>query len=144
MVASLLIIAVSLVLLVYWFRYTCLLLLRNAESDALVRSDGHLLFHKVQEELDLNRENALDPLHQALNRDYAVLTYLLEHASPIEGLRSFERRLLTLDYRVMRVWYRMTRSAAPDHARRALDEMARVVEFLAFRMSERAAAQYQG
>ena len=55
MVASILITVVSLVLLSYWFRYSCLLILRNQAQSAGV----------TQEEGDL------DPLRQAVERDPA-------------------------------------------------------------------------
>ena len=50
----------------------------------------------------------------ALNRDYRILTYLLEHAAG-RGLNGIEDRMLILDYRVMRWWFRLTRvgRAAP-------------------------------
>jgi hypothetical protein len=79
----------------------------------------------------------LDPLHRLLDRDYRVLTYLLEHAAGLE-LEQLEYRLLVLDYKLMQGWYLLTKSAAPRLARRALGEMADVVSFMVGRTGEQA------
>jgi len=126
MLASALIIAFSLVLFVYWFRYSCMLLLRNG---ATLPAVGSQPFHYTSVQDGLRNGLELDPLHRSLEHDYRVLTYLLEHATSLE-LEQLECRLLVLDYRLMRSWYRLTKSAAPAHARRALAEMADVTRVL--------------
>jgi hypothetical protein len=138
MFASILIIAFSLALFIYWFRYSCILVLRNYSTDARPVADSRFSFASVQEQLQSGQE--LDPLHKALNRDYQVITFLIQHAAGLE-MRSFEERLLVLDYRVMHLWYRMTRVAAPEQARNALVEMASVVGVLVGKISERAGIQ---
>jgi hypothetical protein len=120
MLASVLISVFSLVLLIYWFRYSCLLLLRNAEQPVLDRQKGDL-----------------DPLRQSLERDYRMLTYLCRHAAGL-GDQSLEERILILDFKLMRLWYRLTRTAAPVQARNALSEMAAVVAFLSRKIGEQA------
>ncbi|MEI9977277.1 MAG: hypothetical protein WDO73_37635 [Ignavibacteriota bacterium] len=134
MIASVLIITFSLVLFVYWFRYSCLLLLRRSSEQPLVAADR---FNCVAVQQGLKAGLELDPLHRSLDRDYRVLTYLLEHAAGLE-LEQLEYRLLVLDYKVMQGWYRLTRSAAPQQARRALSEMAEVVNVLVGRIGEQA------
>jgi len=140
MLASILIICFSLVLFVYWFRYSCILLLRNRAEQAAPAGDIRFNFASVQELL--KTAEPLDPLHQSLQRDYQVLTYLLRHAAGLE-LESFEDRLLVLDYRVMQAWYRLTRTAAPQQARRALAEMADVVGVLVNRIAQQAGIRNQ-
>lgn len=138
MVVSVLIIAISSILFLYWFRYSCLLLLRTRPqriATAPATEDTRFNFGDVRERLE--REEALDPLHSALRRDYEVLIYLVEHASGLE-LESFEDRLLMLDYRVMQCWYRLTRTAFPTQARQALGEMASVLAVLSRRVTEQA------
>ena len=71
-------------------------------------------------------EKHLDTLERALDRDYHMLTYLLKHAADLE-LASIENRILILDYRLMRLWYRITRTIAPEQSRKALAEMASVL-----------------
>jgi hypothetical protein len=129
MIASILIIVFSAVLLVYWFRYSCLLLLRNSavHPDAVV-SDERFSIGKV---LDRVRTEAqLEPLERALDRDYHVLSYLLKHAADLE-LASIENRMLILDYKLMRLCYKLTRVIAPSISRKALTEMAKVLSAVA-------------
>lgn len=138
MLASFLIIGFSLILFVYWFRYSCILLLRNfseepAPADTL--ADSRFGFTQVRERLQSDPE--LDPLRQSLDRDYRMISYLLQHA-PDLGLQSIEDRLLVLDYRVMRCYYLVTRVMAPPEARRALAEMAQVLAILAQKIGEQA------
>ena len=146
MLASALIISFSLVLFVYWFRYTCLLVLRSA-PDPTPRSDvaigSKLSFSDVQARLDRDAAGlSLDSLQRSLQRDKEVLTYLLNHAVALDSA-SLDRRLLMLDYQIMKGWYRLTKTAAPAQARKALSEMAEILGFLAQRMSEQAGARTQ-
>jgi hypothetical protein len=143
MIASILIIVCSSALLVYWFRYTCILLVRNGVEEVSANSpaaQGCFGFGEVQTRLQSDEE--LEPLHKSLQRDYEVLTYLVQHASGIQ-LESFEERLLVYDYKLMQFWYSVTRTAAPEQAREALREMASVLSILAGRIGQRAGLQSQ-
>jgi len=78
MIASFLIIVFSVLLLAYWFRYSCILLLRShAErmSSTCTVSDIRFCFAEVQARL--RTAEALDPLHLSMQRDYEILIYLL-------------------------------------------------------------------
>jgi hypothetical protein len=138
MLASILIIVFSLVLFVYWFRYSCILLLRGQAAQPATEAADGFQYAAVQQQLPTAVE--LDPLHRSLDRDYKVLTYLLEHAAGLK-LERVEYRLLVLDYKVMQGWYRLTRSAAPQQARRALAEMADILGVLVGRIGEQAGAR---
>jgi hypothetical protein len=129
MIASALIIGISVLLLGYWFRYSCILLLQG-EAPGTVPADGRFRYPEVLERL--RESGQLDPLHSALDRDYRIVTYLLNHAAGAKG--GFEERLLVLDYQLMQFWYRLTRTAAPRQARKALLEMASVVAVLGCRI----------
>ncbi|MBV9508475.1 MAG: hypothetical protein JO323_26095 [Acidobacteriia bacterium] len=120
MIASLLIAAVSFVLLVYWFRYSCILLLQSRQDIAVNPIEGEM-----------------EPLRRAIEQDYRMLTYLCRHAAAL-GDQSLEERLLMLDFKLMRLWFGLTRTAFPERARTALSEMAAVVAFLAAKMGEQA------
>ena len=135
MIAGILIIAISVVLFFYWLRYSCVLLLRNAQERVAISSalDDRFSVSSVIERLKTEPE--LGPLERALERDYHVVTYLIEHAADLE-LASIENRLLIMNYRLMRVWSRMTRSLAPAQSRRALSEMASVLSVLVHQMGE--------
>ncbi len=141
MVAGIFIIAFSLALLIYWFRYSCILILRS-QAEALepvaATQDSRFNFVKVQE--SLKSQTALDPLQVSLDRDYRILRYLIEHAVGLE-LASLEDRLLMLDYRLMQNIFRLTRTLAPEQARRSLGEMATVLSILAHHLGEQAGAR---
>lgn len=141
MITSVLIIGFSGILLVYWFRYCCILLIRNqAEQQTadVAACNAQFSFQHVRERLQTECE--LDSLSRSLDRDYALFSYLLEHAVGLKAT-SIEDRLLVLDYKVMQGWYRLTKSAAPQQARQALDEMASVLGILVGNMGERAVSQ---
>jgi uncharacterized protein with PhoU and TrkA domain len=106
------------------------LILRNQSAEFASESnavDGRFSFSQVKD--SLKYQNELDPLQAALDRDYRVLTYLIEHAAGLE-LATLEDRLLMLDYRIMHRLYRLTRTLAPARARLALFEMANVLGIL--------------
>ena len=135
MFAGAFIIGISLVLFVYWLRYSCVLLLRAAQerTAASQASDERFSVASVMEQL--KGEGELAPLERELERDYQMVTYLIEHAADLQ-LASIENRLLILDYRMMRVWSRVTRTLAPEQSRRALNEMASVLNVLVQQIGE--------
>jgi hypothetical protein len=140
MLVSILIISFSLALFGYWFRYSCMLLLRNSQEslDAVpARLDSRFGVARVIEKLRSTQQEQeeLNPLQRALDRDYQVFTYLVQHAAGLE-LGSLENRLLILDYKLMQSWYRVTRTAAPQQARKALTEMASILDVLVRKMGE--------
>jgi hypothetical protein len=138
MLASILIIAFSLILFVYWFRATCQLLLRNHAEQAAAApatANGQFRFPQVQQMLQAEPE--LGPLQSLLNQDFRVLSYVRQHAASLES-GSFEDQLLILDYRVMQWYFRVVNVILPGQARNALSEMATVVGALAYRMSPQA------
>jgi hypothetical protein len=126
MLASILIAIVSLVLLIYWFRYTCILLLRsNTEPVSAGQTPP------------ADPQAAPDALRHGLERDFRMLTYVWRHGAGL-GDQSLEERILVLDFRIMRLCYRLTRTAAPAQARNALAEMAAVVAFLGQKLGRQA------
>jgi hypothetical protein len=143
MVASIVIIIFSTALLLYWFRYTCVLLVRNGAEEVREASaavERNFSYSEVRDRL--GRDVALDPLRKSLQRDYEVLTYLVRHASGLE-FASFEERLLVWDYRLMQAWYGIAKVVAPDRARDAVAEMAAVLAILAGRVGQRAGVHGQ-
>ena len=131
MVTSVFIVGISAVLLVYWLRYSCVMLLHDAQERSAAVADERFSASSVLERL--KTEADLAPLERALERDYRVVTYLIEHATDLE-LASLENKLLVLDYQLMRLWSRLTRNVAPQQSRKALSEMASVLRVLAGQM----------
>src|SRR5438874_3441588 len=142
MIASILIIAFSIAMFVYWFRYSCVLLLRGAAEQAELSAAQDDRFSVAEVLARLKTEQELDPLQRSLDRDYLVLKYLIEHAADLE-LVSIENRLLILDYKLMHCWFNLTRTLAPVHARKALTEMASVLVVLVREMSQQSPIQIQ-
>jgi hypothetical protein len=141
MLASILIIVVSLVLFVYWFRYTCLLLLHGdttLERAGIVARANRLSFLEVRAALEQEPAGAaLEPLYHSLERDYCILLYLLEHSAGLD-LPALERRLLVLDYRLMQLWYKVVRGSSVARANQALLEMSDVLSYFSQKMGEHA------
>jgi len=141
-VASILIIAVSAVLLVYWFRYTCLLILSaKPEKDyAFPLAEANKLnFREIgADHVEQASSADLDRLERMLDRDYRLITYLIEHAAVIRvGGITLEERLLLLDYRLMRLACKLSRRFSLRRARAAMLEMAQVLRWLANDVGER-------
>jgi len=140
LIATLFITASSLLLFGYWFRYTCVLIL-NAKTTRDFTSDvaiaNQLSFPAVQRDLQVAGAD-LAGLHDSLNRDYALLTYLLSHAAGHQGDSTLEDRMLQLNYRMMGALYSISRPFSAAAARKALEEMSQVVAHFANVMGERA------
>ena len=99
-----------------------------------VATANQLSFPQVQNRLREQTNADLGELVASLDRDYAVITYLLNNAPKVStGASTVETKMLAVNYRVMRTWFSVSRS------RRALEEMANVVAHFANAMGERAA-----
>jgi hypothetical protein len=133
MIASIFIFVISLGLLAYWLRYSCVFLLRSAQerSQLVEAPNDRFNLRSVMDRLKV--ESDLAQLELELDRDYAVISYLIQHAADLQ-LASIENRLLVVDYKLMRVWSRFTRKLAPQQSRQALSEMASVLGVLVSQM----------
>jgi hypothetical protein len=80
----------------------------------------------VQDQLRSSDAGNWQAVERALDHDYEILAFLLEHAAELGGSR-LERSVLAIDFRVLQVWYRLVRTAAPENAHAALTEMAAVL-----------------
>jgi len=126
MLASILIVLFSVTLLVYWLRYTCLLLVKDAKPPVGV-SYSVFSFPDIGAQLRAGESGA--KLQKALDRDYAVLAYLVSKA-PV----GVEARLLVWNYRLIRCWYGIGSVAFPAEASRAVQEMADIIAALASKL----------
>jgi hypothetical protein len=144
LLATVIITASSALLFSYWFRYTCLLLL-SAETTRDYAGDfaaaNRLSFLEVESNLRSGKATDLDGLLVAINRDYAVVTGLLDHVSTqCPGADSVEVRMLEINYRIMSAWYSISKRFSSTAAMKALEEMTMVVAHFANTMGERAEA----
>jgi hypothetical protein len=133
MVTSVFIVAISAVLLLYWLRYTCVMLLHGAQERSTMPGAADERFSASSVLERLKTEADLAALERALEHDYRVVTYIIEHTTDLE-LASIENKLLVFDYQLMRLWSRLTRTLAPQQSRKALSEMASVLRALAGQM----------
>lgn len=144
MAFSIIIIVISAMLFVYWFRYTCVLILRTRDVRKYanqVAQVNHLAFPDTQKTLAAQpvfAAEVFDNLHLSLDRDYRVVTYLLRN-SGTQGGESIEEHLLRLDYHMMRVCYFLARPFSRQSARQLLIERASIISHLANAMGERVA-----
>ncbi|MBL8178497.1 MAG: hypothetical protein JNK48_27735 [Bryobacterales bacterium] len=148
MFVSIVIIALSMLLFLYWFRYTCLLILSTKTAKdytTKVASANQLEFPGIVSRLKTVAEGDavadMGALQQSLERDYRLLTGLLQHAAQFQmGGLTLEQRMLMIDYQVMKLVFGAShRMVQPEHARKALAEMADIVAHFANAMGERSA-----
>jgi hypothetical protein len=124
----------------YWFRYTCLLMLNTRTARDYARDiamANQLSFANVQTQLSQASAD-LGGLRASLDRDYAVVSKMLEQASA--GQAGIEQKMLAIHYRLMGVWYAVGSHVSPAAARQALEEMSMVVAHFANSIGEAAAS----
>src|SRR5260370_8586545 len=132
MTASVLMIACSIVLFFYWFRYTCLLILsaKPARDYTLqVAAANELRFLRVQDELAAAvGQPRLEALRQELERDYRLLSYLLNHVATLQTSHHWiEQRILMLDFKLMQLSWLATRKLSALRARKATPELVQTI-----------------
>ncbi len=142
MLTSVLIIAISLALLLYWFRYSCSLILSTgAASDCRleVAAANQLKFLEVQDCLDTASAASFDSLKRSLDRDYELVNYLHRSAKHSEEPANVvEHSMLRADFHLMRIWYPVVKLFSTSQARAAIDEMAQIVGHLADSFGQKA------
>jgi len=142
LIVTLVITVSSVLMLGYWFRYSCLLIL-SAETTrdyaADIATANQLSFLQVQAELREQQPADLSKLQASLNRDLAVVTYLIQNASG-QGEWGIEARMLKLNYQLMSTWCSVSQRFSPEAGRRALDEMSMIVSHFANSLGEQASA----
>lgn len=133
MLVSVLIIALSLAMFVYWFRYTCLLILSTKtprDFAAQVAAANRLDFIQARGSLtDGSRAVVLETIHRSLERDYSRVIQLLQKGCC--SATTVEDRIMMGNFRVMNVWYEVMCRVSRPHARKALLEMTSIVSHLA-------------
>lgn len=136
MFVSLAIIILSVILFAYWFRYSCLLILRTTAFSETVEQpvwSACLNLDQVQAALsDAAIPQNLDKLEQALAQDYRRINeWLAKSVELRESFGAVEYKMLKTNYSMMTTWYGMVRGLSPRHAREAVREMALIVNHFA-------------
>ena len=144
MISSIFILIFSAVLFVYWFRYTCVLMLRSKtpqDYSARVVEANHLSYPSVELRLSGDGwDGEFGQLMFSLKRDYRLLSYLLKHAAGLQlGGSTLEQSMLMIDFRIMQWSCKATRYFSPALSKAALREMTQVLHNFANTMGERVA-----
>jgi hypothetical protein len=143
--ANAIIALLSAALLLYWFRYSCMLIVRSRKKDgrvAEVAQANQLSFPAVRSRVATAEPASLEDLYRLLEKDRQMLLFLLDHtAGPVPS--SIERRLLALDFVFMRCWYRLVQPFSSSHARSAVREMTEILTWFADAMGRRVAVSVQ-
>lgn len=140
MLASLIILGCSAALFCYWFRYTCLLVLSTETTldfSERVAAEYGLQFSRLQRELEEAGSAALETVMKSLDGDFALVESLLRRERGEEAEGGMELTLLSANFRVLRVWFRLIHSVSEARARRTVLEMAQIVRHFANELGER-------
>lgn len=138
MFSIVLIMSCSVVLFAYWFRYSCLLILQTRSREA--NTAPRPFFPAAADRMPGDESGrTLDQTHQDLKSDYRMLRFMLAQASDLT-IDPIERRMLMLDYNLMRLWFYAMRYISEGQARGALEEMSTIQSFF----SQSLASQHPG
>ena len=136
-------VAISVLLFCYWFRYVCLLILAAEtphDYSKEVADANQLAFPEVRAKLRSRDAEDLCRLHKCLERDFAIVVYLLDH-TPTTGIDiGFDDAMLKVHFRAMSACFRLTNRNLRESAADALEEMSLVVAHLANHFGERCVA----
>jgi len=141
---SLLLIGLSLALFVYWFRYSCILILRTQTAEdfsgAVCRANG-LSFDLVKGQIEAASTPNLVVLYESLERDYRIVNQLLDQISCSgQSENMLEVKLLRANFRVAKVWFRLSHKLGLRSTVSALEEMADTVGHFANTFGQQSAA----
>lgn len=147
MVANVVILAVSVGLFVYWFRYTCVLMLSartTKDYGAEVAAANRLSYVDYEGRLNDMTVAELDAVRRSLDRDYRLVSALLKQAGEwTVGGNSLESLMLSLDFRLMKLFFSASRRVSDNKARSAVSEMLQVVSHMANAFGEQASNSAQ-
>src|SRR5579871_2137099 len=114
MLITVLILATTAALAVLWFRYTCTLILSSKPAkdySQQVAEANRLKFPAIQQDLEAIEEpRQWDEARQLLESDYELLTFVFRYGPRFQfHANTLERRLLMIDFSLLRFWYSLTR-----------------------------------
>lgn len=140
MALSIIFITLSLALFAYWFRYSCLLILRTrtAEDFAsdVARANG-LSLEAVRGQIEAGDFSNSKQLYKLLERDYQIVTRMIDQMdSPAKEEGMVETHLLRLNFQVSRLCFRVSQALGLKGAASALEEMADTVSHFANSLGE--------
>jgi hypothetical protein len=141
---SLILIGLSLALFAYWFRYSCLLILRTQTAEdysrEVCRANG-LSFDLVKGQIEAASNPNLSALYESLERDYRVVSQLLDQVSmQSQQDNVLETKLLRANFRATQAWFLVSHKLGLKSSASALEEMAETIGHFANAFGEQSAA----
>lgn len=141
---SLILIGLSLALFAYWFRYSCILILRTQTAEdysgEVCRANG-LSFDLVKGQIEANTDPNLIELYSSLERDYRIVSQLLDQVSgSAQNENMLETKLLRANFRVTQTWFRVSHALGLRASVSALEEMAETIGHFANAFGQQSAA----
>lgn len=143
MTVAILVGTASIVLLLYWFRYTSLLILSTKTSRDFsfdIANAHELQFHQFRASLDATPATRFDTLASGIDHDFRLVSALLRNVEASEDGAFLEDMILRLDFLGMKVAYRLAQPFSEAIARQALSEMTDIVAHFANAVGERSVA----
>lgn len=141
---SLILIGLSLALFAYWFRYSCILILRTQTAEDYSGEVCHangLSFDLVKGQIEANTDPNLIELYRSLERDYRVVSQLLDQVSgSSQNENMLETKLLRANFRVTQTWFRVSHALGLRSSVSALEEMAETIGHFANTFGQQSAA----
>jgi hypothetical protein len=135
----------SLALFAYWFRYSCMLILRTqtAENFGLrfSRANG-LSFGLVKVEFEQNLGSDLEKLYRSLDNDYRIVARLLGSVAPATPAESLlEVTLLRVNFRLTQCLFLASHKLGLGYTRKAIVEMTEMIEHFANTLGQQSATE---
>ena len=144
MIVNSFILAVSVGLFLYWFRYTCVLMLSartTKDFGAEVAAANRLGYVEFDGRIGTMTSSELEAVHRSLQRDYRLVSALLRQAGEWKvGGNSLEDMMLRADFQLMKLAYGVSRRVSDARARSAVKEMTQIVAHMANAFGEQASS----
>jgi hypothetical protein len=135
MITSIVIIVVSVALFLYWFRYSCLLILESRFEEDEARpfaSPEASAFALLEQRLAAaSTPSELKHVRNTLDDDLRLIQSLTRDRQGDSVFGSLESRLLLIDYRLMQLAFSCSQAFGVPKALSALREMSRIIGYLA-------------
>ena len=126
----------SVAMLLYWFHYSCVLILEsdwNEDQARAIAGQKELIFHTVEDVLSRAQTTSdTDRVRDLLDRDLAAVVNMMSECESLrENGRSLESRMLMVNFHITKLRYAVARTSAGPKAHDALRVMSRIVGYLA-------------
>jgi hypothetical protein len=135
------IIVLSLAMLLYWFRSSCVFLLDsnwNEEQARVIAEQYGMSFGTLDGTLTrAGTKSEQDRVMDLLDRDLKIVLDLMSTSENTSA--SIEVSMLRVYYRGLKLFSRVARTAAAGHSRSALREMSKIVAYMAGEFGEQVA-----